>query len=91
METTELSAEVQLDSDKYVSTALYRAAGTEWRFTAADRGQMRSLAAARGDAYHGQAGSVRRAGDDRTPVFSAAWIETFPHNGLDRSYTGPRR
>ncbi len=91
IQTTEIAADVQLDADRYVSTALYRAAGTEWRFTAADRGQMRSLAAARGDTYHGQAGSVRRVGDDRTPVFSAGWIETFPLNGLDRTYSGPRR
>jgi len=91
IETTELDAEVELDADKYVSTALYRAQGTEWRFTAVARGQMRSLAAARGDAYHGQAGSVRRVGDTRVPETSMAWIETFPLNGLDRRYTGPRR
>ncbi len=91
IETTELSAEVELDADKYVDTAVYSAGDDQWRFTAADRGQMRSLAAARGDAYHGQAGSVRRVGDDRTPETSLAWIETFPLNGLDRRYTGERR
>ncbi|AEF37835.1 conserved hypothetical protein [Mycolicibacter sinensis] len=91
IETTELTAEVELDTDKYVVTATYTAAGTAWRFTAADRGQMRALAAARGDAYHGQAGSVRRVGDERVPDTSMAWIETFPLNGLDRRYTGPRR
>lgn len=91
VETTELVADVELDSDKYVDTAHYTAGGTEWRFTAAKRGQMRSLAAARGDAYHGQAGSVRRVGDNRVPDTSVAWIETFPLNGLDRRYTGQRR
>jgi hypothetical protein len=91
IETTELTAEVELDADKYVASATYTAGGTEWRFTAAERGQMRSLAAARGDAYHGQAGSVRRVGDKRVPDTSLAWIETFPLNGLDRRYTGDRR
>ena len=91
IETTELTAEVELDDDKYVDTALYVAGGVEWRFTAALRGQMRSLAAARGDAYHGQAGSVRRVGDERVPDTSMAWIETFPLNGLDRRFSGERR
>jgi hypothetical protein len=91
IETTELSAEVQLDSDKYVDTAVYSAGDSQWRFTAAKRGQMRSLAAARGDAYHGQAGSVRRVADERLPEISLAWIETFPLNGLDRRYHGDRR
>jgi hypothetical protein len=52
---------------------------------------MRSMAAARGDAYHGQGGSVRRIGDERAPETSLAWIETFPLNGLDRRYHGQRR
>lgn len=86
VETTEIAADVTLDADNYVERAHYRAGGTEWEFTAIDRGQMRALAAARGDAYHGQAGSVRRIGDDRVPVTSHAWIETFPLNGLDRRY-----
>ncbi|QLL09799.1 hypothetical protein [Mycobacterium vicinigordonae] len=90
IETTEINADVQLDGDRYVDTAHYAAGNTEWRFTAAKRGQMRSLAAARGDAYHGQAGSVRRVGDERVPATSVAWIETFPLNGLDRSYSGQR-
>lgn len=91
VESTELTAEVQLDDDKYVDTALYSTSDSQWRFTAVKRGQMRSLAAARGDAYHGQAGSVRRVGDQRVPETSLAWIETFPLNGLDRRYTGDRR
>lgn len=86
VETTEIHADVALDSDKYVEKARYSALGTEWEFTAIPRGQMRSLAAARGDAYHGQAGSVRRVGDKRVPLTSHAWIETFPLNGLDRHY-----
>lgn len=86
VETTEIEADVVLDADKYVSTARYFAAGTEWEFTAVERGQMRALAAARGDAYHGQAGRVRRVGDTRVPLTSHAWIETFPLNGLDRRY-----
>jgi hypothetical protein len=91
VETTELRAEVQLDPDKYVETAEYTAGDTQWRFTAAKRGQMRSLAAARGDTYHGQAGSVRRIGDERVPETSLGWIETFPLNGLDPHYHGDRR
>ncbi|TAM64547.1 MAG: hypothetical protein EPN51_23600 [Mycobacterium sp.] len=87
VETTEIEADVVLDVDKYVERARYRTDGTEWEFTAIDRGQMRSLAAARRDAYHGQAGSVRRVGDRRVPLTSHAWIETFPLNGLDRHYT----
>lgn len=86
VETAEIEADVVLDSDKYVEKARYSAVGTEWEFTAIDRGQMRALAAARGDAYHGQAGSVRRVGDRRVPLTSHAWIETFPLNGLDRHY-----
>ena len=86
VETTEIEADVTLDSDRYVETARYVAGGTEWEFTATDRGQMRALAAARGDAYHGQAGTVRRVGDQRIPLTSHAWIETFPLNGLDRRY-----
>lgn len=35
-------------------------------------------------AYHGQAGAVRRVGDERVPETSVAWIETFPLNGLAR-------
>jgi hypothetical protein len=85
VETTDIDADVTLDADKYVERARYRAAGTEWEFTAIARGQMRPLAAARGDAYHGQAGYVRRVGDQRTPLTSHAWIETFPLNGLDRA------
>ncbi|WP_319453139.1 MULTISPECIES: hypothetical protein [unclassified Mycobacterium] len=91
VESTDSTAKVLLDEDKYVARARYRVAGTEWEFTAVDRGQMRSLAAARGDAYHGQAGSVRRVGDTRTPEVSVAWIETFPLNGLDPRYQGERR
>jgi hypothetical protein len=86
VETTEIEADVRLDADKYVETARYLAGGTEWEFSAIERGQMRALAAARGDAYHGQAGRVRRVGDDRVPLTSHAWIETFPLNGLDRRY-----
>ncbi|AEF37802.1 conserved hypothetical protein [Mycolicibacter sinensis] len=86
IETTEIQADVMLDADRYVSTARYTAGGTQWEFTAIDRGQMRALAAARGDAYHGQAGSVRRVGDTRIPLTSHAWIETFPLNGLNRHY-----
>ena len=86
VETTEIEADVVLDADKYVATARYVAGGTEWEFTAIDRGQMRALAAARGDAYHGQAGRVRRVGDTRVPLTSHAWIETFPLNGLDRRH-----
>jgi hypothetical protein len=88
VETTEVEADVTLDSDNYVQTARYTAAATEWDFTATDRGQMRALAAARGDAYHGQAGRVRRVGDQRVPLTSHAWIETFPLNGLDRHNRG---
>jgi hypothetical protein len=91
LESTELTAEVLLDADKYVEKARYAVAGTEWEFTAVERGQMRSLAAARGDAYHGQAGSVRRIGDTRTPEISVGWMETFPLNGLNTRYEGPRR
>jgi hypothetical protein len=84
LESTDIDADVLLDADKYVDKVRYQVASTEWEFTAVERGQMRSLAAARGDAYHGQAGRVRRVGDDRTPVTSLGWIETFPLNGLDR-------
>jgi hypothetical protein len=86
VETTDIEADVVLDSDKYVEKARYAVLDTEWEFTAIDRGQMRALAAARGDAYHGQAGRVRRVGDRREPLTSHAWIETFPLNGLDRHY-----
>jgi hypothetical protein len=84
VESVECEADVVLDSAKYVEKARYIVAGTEWEFTAIERGHMLSLAAARGDAYHGQAGQVRRVGDERTPLTSHAWIETFPLNGLDR-------
>ena len=91
IESNESTAEVILDEDKYVAKARYQARGTEWEFEAVQRGQMRSLAEARGDAYHGQAGCVRRVGDSRSPEVSVAWIETFPLNGLNPRYEGPRR
>ncbi|HEY3605391.1 MAG TPA: hypothetical protein VGL04_12030 [Sporichthyaceae bacterium] len=81
---TDIEAEVTLDDDRYAARAVYHLPGEDWVFTAAPRAQMRSLAAARGDNYHGQGGSVRRAGDDRTPTVSTAWIETFPANGVLR-------
>ncbi|WP_019875868.1 hypothetical protein [Sporichthya polymorpha] len=84
VESNRADAEVHLDADGYVKVARYFVEDTEWEFTAVERGQMRSMAKARGDAYHGQAGSVRRVGDTRTPVSSTAWIETMPLNGLDR-------
>lgn len=81
---TDIEADVTLDQDLYTTRTVYHLPGEDWVFTAAPRAQMRSLAAARGDKYHGQGGSVRRAGDDRTPTLSTAWIETFPLNGVAR-------
>jgi len=83
VETTAVDADVTLDVDRYVQRARFVAGGTEWDFSAIERGQMRSLAMARNDAYHGQAGRVRLVGDERVPTSSHAWIETFPLNGLD--------
>lgn len=81
---TEPETEVELDGDEYVRRAVYHTPAGDWVFDASERGQMRSLAEARGDAYHGQAGRVRRVGDDRTPAASTAWMESFPLNGLGR-------
>jgi hypothetical protein len=86
VESTRADADVQLDEDGYVQVARYFVEDTEWEFTAVERGQMRAMAKARGNAYHGQAGSVRRVGDLRTPLTSTAWIETMPLNGLDRRH-----
>jgi hypothetical protein len=30
------------------------------------------------------AGVFRKIGDERVPVMSRAWIESFPENGLER-------
>jgi hypothetical protein len=81
---TDIEADVALDPDAYVATATYHLPGEDWLFTASPNSQMRSLAAARGDKYHGIGGTVRRCGDTRTPVLSRGWIESFPENGLMR-------
>lgn len=81
----DIEADVVLDEEAYVREATYHLPGGDWRFTATPRSRMVSLAAARNDQYHGQGGVMRRVGDDRTPAWSRAWIESFPDNGTDRS------
>ncbi len=76
--------ELRLPS-RYVERATYHVPGGDWAFTAAERGEMRDLAAQRQDKYHGQAGVVRRAGDRREPELSMAWMESFPMNGTVRA------
>jgi hypothetical protein len=81
---TDIEADVTLDADQYVASATYHLPGEDWTFTASPKSQMRSLAQARGDKYHGIGGTIRRVGDTRTPVLSRGWIESFPDNGLSR-------
>ena len=81
---TDIEADVKLTDTLYVDEATYHLPGEDWRFVAGERAEMRSLAAAREDKYHGQGGVIRRVGDDRVPVLSRAWIESFPLNGVTR-------
>jgi hypothetical protein len=81
---TDIEADVTLTDTDYVSEATYHLPGEDWRFVANERAEMRSLAAARDDKYHGQGGVIRRVSDDREPVLSRAWIESFPLNGVTR-------
>jgi hypothetical protein len=81
---TDIEADVTLSDTDYITEATYHLPGEDWRFVAGERAEMRSLAAARDDNYHGQGGVIRRVGDDRVPVLSRAWIESFPLNGVKR-------
>jgi hypothetical protein len=82
---TDIEADVRLTDSLYVAEATYHLPGEDWRFVAAERAEMRSLAAAREDKYHGQGGVIRRIGDERVPLLSRAWIESFPLNGVTRT------
>jgi hypothetical protein len=81
---SDIEADVTLTDTLYVAEATYHLPGEDWRFVANERAEMRSLAAAREDKYHGQGGVIRRVGDERVPVLSRAWIESFPLNGVTR-------
>ena len=81
---TDLEADVVLRPSAYVDRVTYHVPGAAWEFVASERGEMRDLARAREDKYHGQAGVVRRVGDARSPELAFSWVETFPLNGTRR-------